>query len=68
MTVNLRATSGSGALLIIWGDDGSVFVTDHSETTHWEGKLPLTQDYYITVVASPDGPVSYVLDVIIPPL
>ncbi len=68
MTVNLRITSGPGALLIIWGEDGSVFVTDHSETTYWQGKLPLTQDYFITVVASPDGPVSYVLEVTIPPL
>jgi len=68
MTVNLRITSGSEALLIIWGEDGSVFVTDHSETTYWQGELPLTQDYYITVAASPDGPVSYVLEVTIPPL
>lgn len=68
MTVNLNITSGSGALLIIWGEDGSVFVTDHSETTYWQGQLPLTQDYFITVVASPDGPVSYTLEVTIPPL
>lgn len=68
MTVNLRITSGAGALLIIWGEDGTVFVTDHAVTTYWQDKLPLTQDYYITVVASPDGPVNYTLEVTIPPL
>ena len=68
MTVNLRITSGAGALLIIWGEDGSVFVTDHATTTYWQGKLPLMQDYYITVVASPDGSVNYTLEVTIPPL
>ncbi|MDX9865764.1 MAG: hypothetical protein RBT34_13255 [Anaerolineaceae bacterium] len=68
MTVNLRLTSGPEALLIIWGKDGTVFVTDHAVTTYWQGKLPLTQDYYITVVASPAGPVNYTLEVTIPPL
>lgn len=68
MTVNLRLTSGPEALLIIWGKDGTVFVTDHAVTTYWQGKLPLTQDYFITVVASPAGPVNYTLEVSIPPL
>jgi len=71
MTVNLSATlaSGSkgGAILAIWGADGTVLISDHAEATTWKGVLPSTQDYYIAVICTPQESASYTLEVVIPP-
>jgi hypothetical protein len=68
MTVNLSDSSaGVNAILIIWGADGTVLISDHADATTWVGELPSTQDYYISVRSGPHAPVDYVLEVIIPP-
>jgi hypothetical protein len=50
MTVNLSDSSaGVNAILIIWGADGTVLISDHADATLWVGRLPSTQDYTISV-------------------
>ena len=58
---------GVNAILVIWGADGSILLTDHSGQTNYSGLLPLTQDYYIDVRSVTSSPVDYILDVTIPP-
>ena len=58
---------GPDAILIIWGEDGTVLISDHAGATTWEGALPMTQDYIIAVRSVAGAEVSYTLDVIIPP-
>ena len=68
MTVNLSDSSaGVNAVLIIWGVDGTVLISDHADATTWVGKLPFTEDYYIAVKSLAQAPVNYVLEVTIPP-
>ena len=68
MTVRLTVTQGLG-LIIIWGADGTVLISDHAEATDWSGVLPSTQDYFIDVRSAGDSPpLAYTLEVIIPPL
>jgi putative hemolysin len=68
MTVNLSvATAEVSAILVIWGADGTVLISDHADATTWKGVLPLTQDYYINVRSVVQAPVDYTLEVIIPP-
>ena len=55
------------AVLVIWGADGTVLMSDHAGATAWSGPLPSTQDYYIEVVSVVQDPVSFTLDVTIPP-
>lgn len=66
MAVTLNVTVGE-ALLVIYGADGTVLISDHAEATQWTGQLPSTQDYFIHVVAGPNGPASYTMQVVIPP-
>lgn len=56
------------AILVIWGADGTVLISDHALATSWEGTFPSTQDYFIEVRANPSTPVDYVLEVVISPL
>ncbi len=68
MTVNLSDSSaGVNAILVIWGVDGTVLISDHADATTWVGELPFTEDYYIAVKSVVQAPVDYVLEVIIPP-
>ena len=43
MTVNLSATTASGsaggAILVIWGADGTVLISDHADAANWKGTL-----------------------------
>jgi hypothetical protein len=67
MTVNLSDSSaGVSAILIIWGADGTVLISDHADATIWVGEIPFTQDYYIAVRSVIQAPVDYTLEVIIP--
>jgi hypothetical protein len=66
MSVSLHPSGGS-ALLIIYGADGAVLLSDHAGAAVWSGLLPTTQDYYIRVVAY-NGPPTYTLTVSILPL
>lgn len=72
MTVNLSVASAGdsaavSAILVIWGADGTVLISDHADATTWVGQLPSTQDYYINVRSVVQDPVDYTLEAIIPP-
>jgi heat shock protein HslJ len=67
MTVDLSFTQGR-AILVVWGADGTVLLTDHAEVSHFSRTLPSTQDYYIQVEGRPDGKTDYSMQVTIPPL
>jgi inhibitor of cysteine peptidase len=66
MWVSLNAISGA-AILVIWGADGTVLISDHADATTWSGVLPTTQDYYIDVKGNVDVPSVFTLEVVIPP-
>lgn len=68
MSVNLTPLPGGKALLIIWGADGTVLISDHAEATTWSGVLPSSQDYFIDVRSAPGVWTDFWLDVVIPPL
>lgn len=65
MTINLTFTSGQ-AILIVWGADGNVLMSDHAEATSFQQVLPTTQDYNIHVRNRPDGPTDYTMTISIP--
>jgi hypothetical protein len=72
LIVNLYVTTGGvqtpgSAILVIWGADGTVLISDHADATFWSGDLPLSQDYYIDVLSRSQDTVDYTLDVYIPP-
>ncbi|HEX7588177.1 MAG TPA: hypothetical protein VF478_07675 [Anaerolineae bacterium] len=67
MTVNF-APSAANMTMQISGADGSVFVSGGVRATTWSGLLPLTQDYFITVLSNATAPTTYSLQVTIPPL
>ena len=67
MTVNLSAP-GNGAVLVIYGKNGTVLISDHAGATSFEGRIPATQDYFIDVKARGGAAVAYTLQVSIPPL
>ncbi len=66
MTVNTSASQGQ-VILIIFGADGNVLISDHAGATTWNGVLPSTQDYIIDVRSVGDVTSSYSLQVTIPP-
>jgi heat shock protein HslJ len=66
MSVNLAFTEGQ-AILVVWGEDGDVLLSDHTEVSSFERVLPTTQDYYIQVKGRPDGNTSYGMTISIAP-
>jgi hypothetical protein len=68
MTVSVTTAPPGGAIVVIYGADGTVLISDHATTAFWTGTLPSTQDYYVRVVGSPARAVSYYMQVIIPPV
>jgi predicted secreted protein len=67
MAVSVTAVAGQ-AILVVWGADGTVLISDHAAATNWSGQVPTTQGYIIDVKAGPDASAGYVLVVTIPPL
>jgi heat shock protein HslJ len=65
MNIDLAFTQGS-AILVVWGADGNVLLSDHAEASGFRQSLPMTQDYYIMVKGRPDGSTSYRMTVSIP--
>ena len=64
MTVNLLDMAGEAiaydtAVLVIWGAEGTVLISDHADALSWTGALPLTQDYFIDIKSISDQPVPY---------
>ncbi len=66
MTVRLGDPAEVNAILVIWGEDGTVLISNHASATTWTGELPLTQDYYIDVRSVAQVPINYTIEVIIP--
>lgn len=67
MSAELSFTMGK-AILVVWGANGNVLLSDHAEVPDFRRKLPTTQDYYIEVYGRPDGETAYQMTVTIPPL
>jgi hypothetical protein len=67
LSASLSIASGR-ALLIIYGTDGTVLLTDHAEASTFTGALPKTQDYIISVRGYPNSSPNYTLTINIPPL
>ncbi len=65
MSVQASFASGQG-VLVIWGADGTVLLSDHAGATQFNGQLPFSEDYNIDV-STPGGPTNYTLTVAIPP-
>jgi hypothetical protein len=54
-------------LLYVWGADSTVLKSDMEGTTHWQGTLASTQDYFVELVST--GPeIEYQMTVTIPEL
>lgn len=66
MTVNVSSAQND-VILIIWGADGNVMISDHAGATSWTGVLPTTQDYNIDTRSVADAKVPFTLTVTIPP-
>lgn len=67
MSVNISSTQGS-VILIIYGADGNVLISDHAGASAWNGLLPTTQDYFIDTRSVGDAAVDFTLQLTIPPL
>ncbi len=67
MVVSLVPTPPGTAIVVIWGTDGTVLISDHAGTAYWVGVLPSTQEYHIKVVSGVETRISYRMEVIIPP-
>ena len=67
MTVHVSSPQGN-VILVIWGADGTVLISDHAGATSWSGTLPTTQDYHIDLKSEGGVAADYILQVTIPPL
>ncbi len=66
-TMSVKVESPNGDVYLgIFGADGKALLSSTDEDTIWSGKLPTTQDYYISLTSSTAS--SYTLTVDIPPL
>lgn len=68
MTVNLATEPADSAILIIWGADGTVLISDHAEASNFIGILPSPQDYYVNIRSVSQQAISYTVEFIIPAL
>ena len=66
MTVSVSSPSND-VVLAVWGEDGTVLLSDHAGATEWQGTLPATQDYYLGLSGAVE-PTLFRLSVSIPPL
>lgn len=67
-TMTVKVTSASNnVILIIFGADGNVLISDHAGAMTWTGVLPSTQDYNIDTRSVADSVVPFTLSVTIPP-
>ena len=67
LSANLVPTNGK-AKLTITGADGTVLISDHADAMQWNGTVPSSQDYTITLIAYDDTAPSYALQITVPPL
>jgi hypothetical protein len=62
------ASPRDNAILVIWGADGTVLISDHADALHWSGVTPKTQDYFIDVHAIDGTSANYTLIVTARPI
>ncbi len=55
------------AVVVVWGADGTVLLSDHASASQWSGPLPSTQDYYLDVRNVGSDGAYYTLQVAVPP-
>ncbi len=68
-TLSAHVSSPQGnVILVIYGADGTVLISDHAGATSWSGRLPTTQDYHIDLKSAGGVAADYVLQVTVPPL
>jgi len=67
LAVELNLIQGQ-AILIIWGADGTVLISDHADAIQWAGPLPSSQDYFINVHNIGQERASYMMKVSVSPL
>jgi len=63
----LDVTAPHPVLLSVWGADGAVLKRAVGGTSHWEGELPSTQDYFLELASAGPG-IDYRMAVTIPGL
>ncbi|MBI5034792.1 MAG: hypothetical protein HZB51_30075 [Chloroflexi bacterium] len=64
MVVN-AASAQNNVILIIYGTDGNVLISDHAGATSWTGGVPTTQDYIIDTRSVASNVVPFTLQVTI---
>ncbi len=67
-TLTASVTPSGSVILIIYGADGNVLISDHAGASSWTGTLPTTQDYFIDTRSVGSAVVPFNLTVTIPPV
>lgn len=68
-TLNVTTHASQGqVILVIFGVDGDVLISDHAGATSFSGTLPTTQDYLIDVESVGSQPAIFSMKVTIPPM
>jgi hypothetical protein len=66
MTIKTMTTQGQ-IVLVVYGADGTVLISDHAGATSFTGTLPSSQDYFIEVVSVGQAAASFSMTINIPP-
>ncbi len=67
-SVSVDAGPNNNVILILWGQDGTVLISDHADASSWSGITPTTQDYYIDARAINGTTANYTLSVYARPI
>jgi hypothetical protein len=67
-SVSVDSGTNNNVILIIWGADGTVLLSDHSDSNTWTGVTPSTQDYFIDARAIDGTSANYTLSVYARPI
>jgi hypothetical protein len=62
-TVSADSGPNNNVILVIWGADGTVLISDHADANYWSGVTPSTQDYFIDAHAIDGTTANYTLSV-----
>lgn len=62
-TLSVRFLNSLGIKLIVYGADGTTFVSDGANATSWQGQLPATQPYFIDVKSVATVPANFTMEV-----
>lgn len=62
-TLAVRFLNSLGVKLLLYGADGTIFVSDGANATTWQGELPLSQPYFIDVKSMATAPANFTMEV-----